>query len=345
MQPLVSLNYIWACRLWTIVNWVLAVGCFAAIIQLVFAGLPTERAVWRALWITIVPTASYFWSSIRVGQAGLLMVALCLGWAICRRNGRPFLGGVMLAAATAIKLAPGFLIPYLLIRRDWRGIAGVMIGAAIIFLVPAPWIGIDGAIRMHEDWAAHCRKTQVVEQTYRPENQSFLGALARLPSISNGHQLTGAEQLQALGRIYPLALLGFCVGIYGVLGWRGDSHSATSAESENFHLAVLFVAMTLCHPRAWTCNFGTLALPCAMLARMIVERSAGWRWALAALGFLACVCALPKVGHTPEWSWPVWVLQSKDLWAALFVISICGWRHWQRKLTVVPTATLFAKAA
>jgi hypothetical protein len=331
-RPLVSLDYIWACRLWTLFNWALTCGCLA--MALALAGVKDRRHLLMAIWLTAIPTVSYFWSGIRVGQASILMVTLCLGWALCLRRGRSLTGGCLLAAATSLKLAPGFLIPYLLVRRDWRGLAGVGVGGLALFLVPAPWVGLDGCARLHLEWAAHCRNTQVIEQTFRPENQSLIGELTRLPWVSNGHELFSDDGLVGVTRTYPWIALGLCIGIHGTIGWR-RRRSASPAEIEVRAIAILLVAMTLIHVRAWTCNFVALVLPSAMLARVIIERGRGWRLGLVGLLLLICVCALPKIGPASDWSWWRWILQGKDFWAAVIIVTLCGWCGTRRAVTAV----------
>jgi hypothetical protein len=342
MRPLVSLDYIWACRLWTLFNCALTCSCLAMALALV--GVNDRRRFWLALWLSAIPTASYFWSGIRVGQASILMVTLSLGWALCLRNGRSLTGGCLLAAATSLKLAPGFLIPYLLVRRDWRGVAGVALGGLTLFLIPAPWVGLDGCVRLHREWAAHCGNTQVIEQTFRPENQSLIGELTRLPWVSNGHQLFSADRLAGFTRIYPWIALCLCIGIHGIIGWR-RRRSASPAAFEIRAIAILMVAMTLIHVRAWTCNFVALVLPSAMLARVVIERGRGWRWGFVGLLLLTCVCALPKIGPASDWSWWRWLLQGKDFWAAVIIATLCGWCDARQAITVVSDEDRRALAA
>jgi hypothetical protein len=342
MQPLVLLDYIWACRLWTLFNWALTCGCVAMALGL--AGVKDRRHLLMAFWLTTIPTASYFWSGIRVGQASILMVTLCLGWGLCLRSGRSLTGGCLLAAATSLKLAPGFLIPYLLVRRDWRGLFGVCLGGIVLFLVPVTWVGFDGCARLHLEWAAHCRNTQVIEQTFRPENQSLIGELTRLPWVSNGHELFSADRLAGASRIYPWIAVGLCVGIHGIIGWR-RRNSASPAAFEIRAIAILLVAMTLIHVRAWTCNFVALVLPSAMLARVIIERGRGWRLGLVGLLVLTCVCALPKIGPASDWSWWRWILQGKDFWGAVVIVTLCGWCGTRRAITAVSDEDRRALAA
>ena len=311
LAPLSYLDYTWAGRLWMIGNWILFLTCIYLAMRLV---APEEGNQWAVLWMGTLPVAGYFWININSGQVGALMAALCLGWAVCQRQGRPFVGGILLAVATALKLAPALLAPYLIVRRDWRGLAGFLVGDLAMILVPVPWTGLEKAIQLHLEWGRHCHETQIADQTSRIENQSFLGALARLPGID----------LPRLQQVYPLILLGLAGACYGWICWSRRCEQAAQGERsvDNRHLAVLLILMTLAHPRAWTCNFVALALPCFVLAHRICHRLPGWKVTLGALVLLILVRISAKC-PIGEFSWIGWIHQGKDFWAALAVAGVC----------------------
>ncbi|HMF15607.1 MAG TPA: glycosyltransferase family 87 protein, partial [Gemmataceae bacterium] len=313
LAPLSYLDYTWASRLWMIGNWTLFLTCVYLAMRLV---APEEGNNWKVLWMGTLPVAGYFWINISSGQVGALMTALCLGWTVCQRQGRPFVGGILLALATALKLAPALLAPYLIVRRDWRGLAGFLAGGLALILVPAPWTGLDKAAQLHLEWGRHCQETQIADQTSRIENQSFLGAFARLPGID----------LPRLQQVYPLILLGLAGTCYGWICWSRKRERVAENEqsSDNLQLASLLILMTLAHPRAWTCNFVSLTLPCFILADRICRRLPGWKVALGAWVLLILVRISPKC-PIGESSWIGWIHQGKDFWAALAVAAACCW--------------------
>lgn len=320
LKPLASFEYVGARRIWMAINWLLAAGCVAMSLRLTF-GRATVTAL--GLWLTVLPVASYYWSTLRAGQIGLLMAALFLGWAYCRRMGWRFTGGALLAASVAVKLAPAILVPYLLIRRDWRGLAGVAAGGMALVLLPTWWVGLDNAVRLHFEWAAHCRNTQVAVQALRPENQALLGQLTRLPHISNGYVLYDAAAFDAMNHAYPMVVLAIATMAHAAIAMRRRRPTFLSSEQmENRDIAVLILAMLLLHPRAWTYNFVGLVLPCAMLAhRALIPSQRRWV-AFAALAVLAGVCAIPKPAAVADWSLLRWLIQGKDFWAALLATAI-----------------------
>jgi hypothetical protein len=319
LMPLAQLDYLWACRVWLLVTWLTLAAC--GVLALRLSGAAGQ---WPVLAVALVPTAAYAWATLRVGQVSGLMLLGCLAWAVCRREGWRFVGGLVLAVPCALKLAPGILVVYLLLRRDYRGLAGVAAGTALLFGLPALWVGEDGALELHREWIRHTARTQVPIQVYRPGNQSLLGQLARLPAISNGHECYSADNLEELCRYYPLL-----VGVGGLLGlaaltWRRRGTSECGAARETWELALLLTFMTLAQPRGWRCNFVAMLLPCVLLAVEVSRQRQGWKIALAALEVMTVACALPTNDFDVDgWSVAMWLLEGKHFWGAAAVGTAC----------------------
>lgn len=343
LRPLTWFDYTSARRIWMAINWILMTASVAMALRLAFGRVSVPAL---ALWLTVLPVSSYFWSALRAGQISIFMAALYLGWATCRRAGWRFTGGALLAASVAVKLAPGMLVPYLFLRRDWRGLTGVAVGGAAIVLLPACWVGVNETARQHLEWAAHCRDTQIVVQALRPENQSLLGHLTRLPHISNGYMLFDAAAFDAINRAHPFIVLTVVASTYGGLAWRRSRLKSMDRDDvENRELSILIVAMLLLHPRAWTYNLVGLVLPCAILAERIVTRTDRRRLALAGLVLMAVICAMPKPPAASDWTFIRWLHQGKDCWAALVVMTIGAWPARRRLENASPANVDFAQAA
>ncbi|MCI0462032.1 MAG: DUF2029 domain-containing protein [Gemmataceae bacterium] len=324
--PLSWLDYLWACRVWMVLNWLAAVAALALAVRLALGPGYRREAAWPVALLAAVATSAYLWANLRAGQVGMLMLLGCLAWADCARRGRSFLGGLCLAGACGLKLAPGLLLPYLLLRRDWLGLAGVAVGGLALFLLPAAWVGLSGTVQLHQEWIRHTAATHVPEQTYRPGNQSLLAQLARLPSVSNGHVCHSAANLDALYQAYPFLVLTLAAL---VLVWvaRGLRRPREEGQAlDNLHLAVLLVFLTLAHPRGWRCNLVALIFPCALLAAHAWRRLPAAGVALAALALPVLAGAWPTagVGHG-DWTPGAWLLLGKHFWGAVAVTAACCW--------------------
>jgi hypothetical protein len=343
--PLTYLDYIWACRLWTVFNWLATAGSFWLALRLVFNQEELTKDGHIAVLIVAIPLAGYIWANLRVGQVAMFMVLACLAWQYCQRRGRPLFGGILLAAACALKLAPLLLTPYLFVQRDRRGMAGLGLGTIGLFILPAFWIGLAGSVQMHEEWARHSLATQVPMQTFRPGNQSLLAQLARLPEISNGHRCFSEQNLAELHLYYPLVMIGVAGLFYSWIIWRGRSRPAYPCRrglplEDLVPVALLFILLTLLQPRAWRCNFVALLLPCVLVARQICQRRAVCT-GLFALALCLLACLIPTDGQDKErWHFYNWLILGKHFWAAISLGVVClfssvSWRSANPRFTTV----------
>jgi hypothetical protein len=325
-MPLSYLPYLWACRLWMVVNWTATAAALVLALWLVRGPDGPADGAGPTVCLAGLATGAYLWANVRMGQVATVMVLGCLGWAVCRRRGAWFTGGLLLAAACAVKLAPGVFLPYLVFRRDLRGLAGVLVGAAALFLLPAAWVGWEGTVRLHREWVRHTAATQIPAQICRRGNQSLLAQLARLPGISDGDVCTSPENLAALARAYPLIVAGLAAALYAcVLRMIGGPCSPEVGRwRENLVLVLLFIFLTLVHPRAWRCNFVALLLPCVLLAERARRRLPGSATGLVAMGLLALASAVPTIpAGNHEWTLPGWLLLGKHFWGAVAVAAAC----------------------
>jgi hypothetical protein len=330
--PLSYLDYLWACRVWLVLNWAATGGGVMLALRLARGPHGKLTRIWPLVGLAVLPVSAYLWANLRSGQAGMIMVVSCLGWMWCRRQGRRFTGGLLLAVACSLKLAPGVLIPYLLLRRDLRGMVGVVAGAVALFLLPALWVGLEGTVRLHGEWVRHTMATQIPEQTCRRGNQSLLAQLARLPAISRGEVCVSHEQLALLERTYPFLVLALGSVLYcwaaGVS--RDPRWAGADWQCENLVLAVLLIFLTVAHPRAWRCNYVALLLPCMILGERLRRRFPGSWTGLAALALVALATVWPSAGAAADgWTLAGWLLLGKHFWAAVAVGAACWWaaRH------------------
>jgi hypothetical protein len=374
MMPLGELKIAWAGRIWVAVVLLNVAGSLLAALRLVQGPPPWPAGTGAVALTTLLACSMYCCHNLFQCQVAMAMTLCCLGWAACRRAGYSLAGGTLLALGCALKLAPVVLLPYLVLRGDWRGLAGAAMAGALIVLTPAPWVGVEGAVELHRDWLRHAEKTQVPVQNYRVGNQGLMGQIARLPHISNGKVCYSEANLAVLTKNFPLIVAGLGALLYGCLAWgllgRPRLSGAAADRRDNLHLTVLLIFMTLAHPCAWRCNFAPLLLPCVMLARHHRERRPGFRLSYAALvlltvtwawslllgavdlaahwdrltGWPAALKVLKGDDPDPGWTLALWLVQGAHFWTALFVGGACLWLFRARS-SDAPIADASATAA
>jgi hypothetical protein len=113
----------------------------------------------------------------------LVAGAMCLlfvherGWA----------GGLLLGVAAVLKLTPGLFGLYLLCRRRWRAVGGMLLAGVICAaMLPAMAWGIEGAVARHRSWVedvllpyAQTGPEEFITRVYRRTNQSLTAATVR----------------------------------------------------------------------------------------------------------------------------------------------------------------------
>lgn len=356
MIPLAQLDVAWAGRFWFACNWLMLGGCLALGLYLVFGPRPWPASASTLALISLGACSYYICANLYQGQVALAMTLTCLGWAACQRAGWRFSSGLLLAAGCDLKLAPIVLAPYLLVRKDWRGVAGLALGTSVFLLTPVPWVGVEGTIRMHQDWLQFVKDTQVPVHNCRPGNQGLMGMLARSPQVSNGDYCYSDANMATLQQAYPFVVAALFAAFYCWMArdcWRQSKgllkHPAH--QRDNLYLSLLFILMTITHPCAWRCNFVALLLPCLVLAQHACNRETGfamsrsvlilvamaWIWPVLLTGANLVRCWMTATADTDytnmfngrmpneNWSFAIWLLQGCHFWVAVMVGGVCCW--------------------
>jgi alpha-1,2-mannosyltransferase len=95
-------------------------------------------------------------SALLRGQVGPLLLGLLGATALCLARRRDALAGFLIALAAAIKLTPALVLVGLLVARRWRALGASLVGLVLwLVLVPAPFLGVTGALDANEAFAVH----------------------------------------------------------------------------------------------------------------------------------------------------------------------------------------------
>lgn len=254
----------------------LSLVCFAVLWLLILRdGLNLALPHQQQILIAAVLLGSLpAYAVLRNGQTGAWLAALIVvGWYAIRR-GKPVWGGVAIGLATSLKLFPGLLLVYLLLRHR-RAFLSAVVSTILLNLVALLAFGWESFLSYLE--AAHLVVTRNAGVTL---NWSLLGGLQHLGRLTGLSFLTSTPAFLGLAGVV-LILLGVAVG-------TSDKESPPGTRFD-LEYSLFVIAMPLLSPIAWFHYYIILALPLVVLA------SAAFRDRKPPLGvllFASCCVAL-----------------------------------------------------
>ncbi len=148
-------------------------------------------------WLAALPafvTVSFVFDMFDLGQPNLVLLAMMLYGFWLLQRGRPWFAGSMFALATAIKVFPVAVLPYLLWRRRWASASGMAVFLVVfLLLIPTPIRGYQRNVDELKIWfhamvgsSSEKGFGQRDEQNWSWVNQSI---------IAMTHRLVEADQL------------------------------------------------------------------------------------------------------------------------------------------------------
>ncbi len=254
-------------------------------------------------WDVIVTT-------LRSGQLTLiLMTLMILGW-YWLRQGRPIVAGIAIAVATCLKLYPGLLLVYFLLRHR------VAFVSALVTMVI-----ISGLVGMIAGWDSYFEYSETARHVmlgyYKlPKSVSLLGFVARYHPESWGfaHLLPdkSPEEVQFIfSRILFLVLVLLILAFVSWVLLRGKDQSLENdgcLYQLDLEYSLFMVLMVVFSPIAWWGYMCNLLLPLAVLGKQVCRLDTS-RWLTLVYLGLIVILAIPDTTYT----WPAENLTSRAL--------------------------------
>lgn len=235
-------------------------------------------------WVASLPaalTAVFVFDNFDLGQPTVILLALMLyGFWLMRRNAN-WAAGAMFALATAIKVYPVAVLPYLLWRKQWVTAASMAAFLGIfLVLVPAPVRGFERNIAELKIWyngmvgsSSADGYGQRSEQNWSLVNQSLIAMTHRFVRPVNYNQNDPAQPpryvnflnldyKQANGVLLALSAL---IGLAFI--WVMPKDSKRTRLSNAAELGILFCLMTVASPLAREYYFMWLMFPLTVLVQ------------------------------------------------------------------------------
>lgn len=265
-------------------------------------------------WIFALPsfvTITFIFDMYDLGQPNLLLLAMLLYGFWLLGEARPWFAGSMFALATAIKVFPVAVLPYLVWRRQWKAVASTLVFLVLLlFVLPAPIRGFEHNVTELKTWyrgmvgsSSEKGFGQRDEQNWSWVNQSIIAVTHRLTRPVNYNQddpKRPARTMNIVDVSFKTAnLIVVAVSLAIGLGFIAVMPPASrrTERSDAEELGILFCLMTVASPLARQYYFMWLFFPITVLIHRAAydprPRARAGTWALLALAGILLLLALP----------------------------------------------------
>ena len=273
-----------------------------------------ELSPWLAALPSVV-TISFIFDMFDLGQPNLVLLAMMLLGFWLLQHGKPWSSGSLFALATAIKVFPVAVLPYLVWRRQWASVASTVIFFVVFLLViPAPIRGFQHNVSESKTWyqgmvgsSSEAGFGQRNDQNWSWMNQSLISLTHRLTRPVNYNQDNPAAAPATMNLVdldfkaanWVVMGVSIIIGL-GFIAVMPPARRRTP-RSDAEELAILFCLMTVASPLARQYYFMWLFFPLTVLMHRAAHdpraaaRKATWV-VLAISGFLVCL-SLPIFPH------------------------------------------------
>jgi hypothetical protein len=265
-------------------------------------------------WLFAVPgfvTITFVFDQFDLGQPNLMLLAIMLYGFWLLQRARPWMAGSMFALATAIKVFPLAVLPYLVWRREWKATASTLVFLGLfLFVVPAPFRGFEhNAAELRTWYRGMVGSTsekgfgQRDEQNWSWVNQSIIAVTHRLTRPVNYNQDDPGKPARTMNfanlDFKTANLVVIAVSLAIGLGFIAVMPPASrrTERSDAEELGILFCLMTVASPLARQYYFMWLFFPIAILAHRAAfdprPRVQAGTWGLLALSGGLMLLSLP----------------------------------------------------
>jgi hypothetical protein len=260
--PLAGLDYPDAVFVWNL----LSLGALGVSLWLVGRELKISWPLWSLFpAVALLLLCNPLRQQVNHGQLNLVLLLLLTGTWVAYRSGRPVWAGYLLAAATAVKLFPGFFFLFFALQRQWKIVIVGIISLAIL-------TGLTAAILGVETYQSYIQDVLPQLQRFRSDwiNASLVGFWSKLfdlaPEQVRIQEWWPSPTLAHAGAFLCCAMV---VAVWAMVVWRART---LEARDQAFGLTV--TAMLLVSPMTWDHYFLLLLIPLVVLWTRLP--AAGW---------------------------------------------------------------------
>jgi hypothetical protein len=155
----------------------LKVLLLVALVSIWYRRYPPSR-LGPSLWISALLLLPYLLYELQVGNVQLFLVEIvCLALLLCDEH--PFATSLLLGLATAIKVWPGFILPFLAVRGRWRIGVQALAATGVLTLAPGFWLGWINLFHLLKQWFLQEQQINALSGDRWYPSQSLRGVMLR----------------------------------------------------------------------------------------------------------------------------------------------------------------------
>ena len=262
---------------WPEFQWIfasLALLSFAALVYVV--ARCWAPALLHPAWLACVLLAVWFFTpfqySMRLMQTHVFFVLATVAAVLLANRRRPLVAGLLLALAATVKITPGVLVIYWLVRRQWRAALSAAAWSAVLWLLTRLIAGpqLMATYSATLQWISHTLLPAMNNQSLAAWWMDFsiqvkFDSFRPLP-------LPSGLRLVCSGLLVLTAVLG---------GWLDRRHNDRSGVAPMGAL-VTMVGATAFAPIEWTHYSIVLIVPLMVFAQYARPQRAPWLWGVMA---------------------------------------------------------------
>lgn len=298
LLPLARLPSVTMAIIWYLAKCLMALIVMAWSFRLVD---PEKKLPWWILGSIVLLAIRPIVGDLQHGNVNLFIFFIVMAGLMLVAYGMSMFGGILLALAVCCKVTPLLFVPYFIWKKDWRFLAGWLVGMLLFLwpgLVPSMALGFEENQRNLLSWYREMVHPFVVEGKVTSEhpNQSLPGLVFRLmtesPSFveypegvftpSEFHNFVALPS-RAAKAITQAAMVVFGLLILWVCTPRTERNPTGNRLTLWPRLAaewsLILVGMLLLSERTWKHHAVTLALPWAVIvSNAWATHRTGVRW-------------------------------------------------------------------
>lgn len=258
--PFALLPYPTAFHLWAVLSAICYIGSIVWVVRAMQIRVPLR---WAPLLLGGAICWYPFIAHMALGQVSIvLLLCLVAAWASLRA-GRDGLAGSLLGLATALKAFPALAAVVLLWRRKWKALAGFVLAALLLFMLPMVLVAPSDFVTYVRDVTpANTARFAVL-----PINVSITGIVSRL--LVDGAWVKPVVEAPGVARALILVISALVLAIL----LHRLTRLPDTPEGDTLGLAYACIGMLLLSPITWLHAYCILLLPFGLLLRALQNGS------------------------------------------------------------------------